>query len=168
MTFGMQKQDKIYSTADLAGAWALTGFGDANEGTSYGDIVGIMTCDSVGNCTATLKSQKDGNVVNEVISFLDIPVDPDGSFGYFPNAISPPYGSAIGNNGNTVIMNMSFGQSDLYDREVLVGVRCSGCSNLAGQGVNIKTKKVYHFKKGSQSLSPQDIRKKITHHGKIG
>jgi len=168
LTFEMQKEDKIYSTADLAGTWALTGFGDANQGTSYGDIVGIMTCDSVGNCTATLKNQKDGDVVNEVISFLDIPVDPDGSFGYFPYAISPPYGAAIGNNGNTVIINMSFGQSELYDREVLVGVRCSGCKNLAGQGVNVKIKKVYHFKKGSQSLNPQDIRKKITHHGKIG
>ena len=40
MTFGMQKEDRIYSTADLGGKWALTGFGDANEGTSYGDWLG--------------------------------------------------------------------------------------------------------------------------------
>ena len=74
--------------------------------------------------------------------------------------------SAIGNNGNTIMMNMSFGQSDLYDREVLVGVRCSGCSNLAGQAGNVSTKKVYISRKRSQSLSPQDIRKKITHLGR--
>ena len=168
LTFEMQKGDKIYSTADLAGTWAMTGFGDANAGNSYGDIVGTMTCNTTGNCQAVLKNQKDGDVVTEQVDFIDIPVDPDGSFGYFPYAISPPYGSAIGNNGNTVIMNMSFGQSELYDREILIGVRCSNCSNLAGQGVHVKTKKVYHFKKRSQSLSPQDIRKKIIHHGKIG
>ena len=152
LTFGMQKHDKIYSSADLAGTWALTGFGDANQGTIYGDVVGIMTCDSVGNCTANLRNQKDGDVVNEAISFNDIPVDPDGSFGYFPHAISPPYGSAIGNNGNTVIMNMSFGQSELYDREVLVGVRCSGCSNLAGQAGKVRTKTIHFKKPNSRSI----------------
>jgi hypothetical protein len=146
ISFGMRQGDRTYATADLAGTWALTGFGDANEGTSYGDIVGIMTCDSVGNCTATLKNQKDGDVVTESIALIDIPLDPDGSFGYFPNTIAPSYSAAIGNNGNTIMMNMSFGQSDLYDREVLVGVRCSGCSNLAGQAGKVRTKNIY-FKK---------------------
>jgi hypothetical protein len=168
LTFGMPRGDMIYSTANLSGTWALVGLGDANEGSSYGDIVGRMNCDNAGNCQAILKHQKDGDVVSEQIDLVDIPVDPDGSFGYFPNAISPPYGSAIGNSGNTIIMNMSFGQSELYDREVLIGVRCNKCSNLAGQGIKVKTKKTYHFKKPSGPLTPQKIKKQTTHRGKIG
>jgi hypothetical protein len=146
IALGMKKGDRTYATSDLAGTWALTGFGDANKGTSYGDIVGIMTCDSVGNCTATLKSQKDGDIIIEPIDFHDISIDPFGSFGVLPNTIAPSYSAAIGNNGNTLLMNMSFGQSALYDREILIGVRCTGCTNLAGQAANLKTKKIYHFK----------------------
>jgi len=155
ISFGMKKGDRTYSTADLSGTWALTGFGD-NKGTSYGDMVGIMTCDSVGNCTGTLKSQKDGDIINEPIDFQDISVDPFGSFGVLPNTIAPSYSAAIGNNGNTLLMNMSFGQSALYDREILIGVRCTGCTNLPGHAANLKTKKIYHFKKYPYPLSLQN------------
>jgi len=168
ISFGMKKGDRTYATADLAGTWALTGFGDANQGTSYGDMVGIMTCDSVGNCTATLKSQKDGDIINEPIDFQNISIDPFGSFGVLPNTIAPSYSAAIGNNGNTLLMNMSFGQSALYDREILIGVRCTGCTNLAGQAANLKTKKTYHFKKHPNSLSLQNTREKTSRHGKVG
>jgi hypothetical protein len=156
ISFGMKKGDRTYSTADLAGTWALTGFGDANQGTSYGDMVGIMSCDSVGNCTATLKSQKDGDIINEPIDFQDISIDPFGSFGVLPNTIAPSYSAAIGNNGNTLLMNRSFGQSALYDREILIGVRCTGCTNLAGHTANLKTKKIYHFRKHPYSLNLQN------------
>jgi hypothetical protein len=144
---GMQKEDRTYATADLAGTWAITGFGDAGEGATFADIFGEMTCDTSGSCNAILKNQKDGGTVNESIQFHDISVEPDGSFGYFPNSIAPFYSSAIGNNGNTIFMNMSFGQLDTYDREILIGVRCSNCSNLAGQGIKIHSRKNIYFKK---------------------
>ncbi|MBM4146097.1 MAG: hypothetical protein FJ240_07455 [Nitrospira sp.] len=150
MTFGMQKQDKIYSTADLAGTWAIAGFGDTN-GESFGDVFGIMVCNNSGNCTATLKNQKDGDVLNEQFDFTGISVDPDGSFGYFENTIAPSYSAVIGNNGNTIMMNMSFGQSDLYERDILVGVKCSGCSNLAGQAGKVRTKNIYFKKRNNVS-----------------
>jgi len=150
--FSMARGDRVYSTADLAGTWALAGFGDSNEGGSVGSAFGTMTCNANGNCEANLKNRKDGNIIPEQLNLIDITVDPDGSFGYFENTIAPSYSAVIGNNGNTIMMNMSFGQSDLYEREVLVGVRCSGCSNLAGQGGNVRTKKIYFKKRNNVSI----------------
>jgi hypothetical protein len=148
--FGMKTGDRLYSTEDLAGTWVLSGFGDGNEGNSFGSAFGKMICDSVGNCDAVLKNRKDGDVINEAVEFRDIFVEYDGSFGYFPDSISPNYAAAIGNDGNTMILNMSFGQSTLYDREILIGVRCSSCTNIIGQGGKIHTKKTLIFKKRSR------------------
>jgi hypothetical protein len=148
--FSMQTGDRLYSTEDLAGTWVLSGFGDGNEGNSFGSAFGKMICDSVGNCDAVLKNRKDGDVINEAVEFRDIFVEYDGSFGYFPDSISPNYAAAIGNDGNTMILNMSFGQSTLYDREILIGVRCSSCTNIIGQGGKIHTKKTLIFKKRSR------------------
>jgi hypothetical protein len=148
----MARGDRVYSTADLAGTWALAGFGDSNEGGSVGSAFGTMTCNINGNCEANLKNRKDGNIIPEQLNLIDITVDPDGSFGYFQNTIAPSYSAVIGNNGNTIMMNMSFGQSDLYEREVLVGVRCSGCSNLAGQAGNVRTKNIYFKKRNNVSI----------------
>jgi hypothetical protein len=148
----MARGDRAYSTADLTGTWALAGFGDSNDGDSIGSAFGTMTCNVNGNCEAKLKNRKDGNITPEQLNLIDITVDPDGSFGYFENTIAPSYSAVIGNNGNTIMMNMSFGQSDLYDREVLVGVRCSGCTNLAGQAGNVRTKNLYFKKRNNVSI----------------
>lgn len=40
----LKKQDKIYSTADLAGTWAIAGFGD-DQGTSFHSEFGSVTCE---------------------------------------------------------------------------------------------------------------------------
>lgn len=145
--FSMQREDRTYSTPDLGGTWVLTGFGDGNEGNSFGSAFGKMTCDSIGNCNAFLKNRKDGEIINEAVDFRDIFVEQDGSFGYFPDSISPNYAAAIGNDGNTVLLNMSFGQSTLYDREILIGVRCSNCTNIMGQGGKIQARRAFNFKK---------------------
>ncbi|MFZ3135889.1 MAG: hypothetical protein WA126_00690 [Thermodesulfovibrionales bacterium] len=145
--FGMQREDRAYTTTDLGGTWVLTGFGEGNEGSSFGSAFGKMTCDGVGNCNAFLKNRKDGEIINEAVDFRDIFVEQDGSFGYFPDSISPNYAAAIGNDGNTILLNMSFGQSTLYDREILIGVRCSNCTNIMGQGGKIQARRAFNFKK---------------------
>lgn len=129
--FAMKKGDKTYSTADLAGEWAIVGFGD-EYGTSFNAEFGSMTCDSSGNCTFSLKNQRDGNVTYESDSET-LSVTSDGSFGSSLEAGAPSYAGAIGNNGNTIIFNLSFDQNKLYHREIFVGIRCSHCSNLADQ-----------------------------------
>lgn len=147
----MAKGDRAYTTADLAGTWALAGFGDSDEGAIISSAFGTMTCNASGNCEANLRNQKNGNAAIEQLNLFDISVDPDGSFGYFENTIAPSYSAVIGNNGNTIMMNMGFGQSDLYEREILVGVKCSGCSNLAGQAGKVRTKNIYFKKRDNVS-----------------
>ncbi len=125
----LKKQDRVYSTADLAGTWATAAFGDDN-GTSFIASFGTMTCDSNGNCTATIKDQVDGitSVTTEIVG--PSTVSADGSFGSSIFSGGPTYAGAIGNNGNTIIMNDSFGLPSF--RYIIIGVRCSTCSNLAG------------------------------------
>ncbi len=66
--FVMKNGDKVYSNADLAGTWAIEGFGD-EYGSSFNEEFGIMTCDSSGNCTGSLKNQRDGNLTFEILNF---------------------------------------------------------------------------------------------------
>ncbi len=125
----LKKQDKTYSTADLAGTWALTGFGD-DQGTSFHAEFGSITCDNSGNCTSNEKFRSsDGSVGYETNTF-SISVASDGSFGGSLAAGAPSYAGAIGNNGNTIVINDSFDQTDLNGRFIGVAVLCSSCSNL--------------------------------------
>jgi hypothetical protein len=126
--FGMKKGDRIYSTADLAGTWALVGFGD-DYGTSFNAEFGTITCDSSGNCIRSSKNQRDGNIQNESDT-INLSVSPDGSFGASLATGAPSYAGAIGNNGNSIVFNVSFDQSQLYHREIFIGVRCSACGDL--------------------------------------
>ena len=126
--FFMKKGDRTYTTADLAGTWALVGFGD-DYGTSFNAEFGTMTCDSSGNCIRSSKNQRDGNIQYESDT-INLSVSPDGSFGASLATGAPSYAGAIGNNGNSIVFNVSFDQSQLYHREIFIGVRCSACGDL--------------------------------------
>lgn len=125
----MEKGDMVYSTSDLAGTWALAGFGDDN-GNSFNAEFGFMTCDASGSCTVSIKNQRDGNVSLETFT-ISLSVAGDGSFGTSLGDLAPYYAGAIGNNGNNIMFNVSFESTSLYHREVFVGARCSKCSNLS-------------------------------------
>lgn len=129
ISLGMKREDRQYSTADLSGTWGFAGFSDENNGNSFNASFGMMTCDLKGNCTISLEKQKDGILRYETSNHI-FSVETDGSFGFSEFTIAPFYSSAIGNNGNTIFVNWSFGQSDISNREILIGVRCSNCSNL--------------------------------------
>lgn len=131
--FSMKRQDRTYSTSDIAGTWALAGFGD-DSGTSFNAEFGTMTCDSSGNCTASSKNQRDGNITYESGN-VTLSVASDGSFGGSSiGDMAPSYAGAIGNNGNTMIFNVSFDSTTTYHREIVIGVRCSKCKNLNTSG----------------------------------
>ncbi len=126
--FGMKKDEKAYSSADLAGTWAISGFGDDN-GNSFNAEFGTMTCDISGNCIYSFKNQRDGDIKFESGS-KTLSVAVDGSFGKSLGSKVPYYAAAIGNNGDTVVVNPSFQGSDPGHREIFIGVRCSNCLNL--------------------------------------
>jgi hypothetical protein len=147
--FGMKKGDRIYSTADLAGTWALVGFGDENNGSSFFAQLGMWTCDSNGNCDISIKVQKDGNVTYEFTN-RTFSVSPDGSFGASLSSLAPLYAGAIGNNGNTIILNRSFDPIELFNRRIVIGVRCSNCSNLTGQMAFERTPSLGFYGLGTQ------------------
>ncbi len=127
--FAMKKGDKSYCPADIAGTWVLTAFGDDN-GNSFNAEFGSMSCDNVGNCKGVLKNQRDGNITYESAT-VTLPVAGDGSFGTSLGDLAPYYAGAIGNNGNTILFNLSFdstGPQGLNHRGIAVGVKCSSCS----------------------------------------
>lgn len=130
--FSMKKGDKVYSTADIAGTWAIAGFGDDN-GNSFNAEFGSMTCDVSGNCLLPLRNQRDGTITYETLS-ATFSVASDGSFGDSVNPDIPFYAGAIGNNGNNIICNVSFDPGQSYHREIFIGVRCSDCKNLNNTG----------------------------------
>ncbi len=141
----MKKADITYSTAGAAGTWALACFGDDN-GNSFNAEFGTLTCDSNGNCTYSLKNQRDGTITYESGS-ITVSVASDGSFGTSLASGAPSYAGAAGNNGNTIIFNPSFDQTTLYHREICTGVRCTNCSNLSGAQVSAGSKLKRHQKK---------------------
>ena len=131
LIFGMKKGDRIYSTADLAGTWAVSGFGD-NFGVGFRAGFGTRTCDSSGYCTWTRRVQHSDGTIRFITSYETFSVASDGSFGASVASGAPVYAGAIGNNGNTIIINKSFDLSNLGRRTLTIAVRCSSCSNLAG------------------------------------
>lgn len=152
--FAMAKGDKSYVTTDLEGTWAFTGFGDS-YGTSFRAEIGDMTCNSAGNCTYSLKMRQSDGTVSYISGSETLSVAYDGRFGLsLPGGIS--YAGAIGNNGNTLIMNRSFDPNNLNDRDVIIAVKCIACSNLAGVSPDeeaIRTR----FQAGVDAYNSKDI-----------
>lgn len=128
--FSMKRGDKAYSTADLEGTWAIAGFGD-NRGSIFSADFASLTCNAQGNCAYYSKRQSNGEI-NYNLSNVKISVAPDGSFGKSFDKTNPKYAAAVGNYGNTIIVNMSLQKSDPDHRQIFIGVRCSDCSNLPG------------------------------------
>ena len=128
--FAMKKGDKSYCPADIAGTWVSTGFSDDN-GNNFDVAFGSVSCDNVGNCKWVVKNQSDGNVTY-MSGTVSLPVvASDGSFGTYLGDRAPYYAGAIGNNGNTILFNLSFdstGPQGLNHRGIAVGVKCSNCS----------------------------------------
>lgn len=127
----IKKGDRTYSTADLAGTWVSVAFGD-EDATTFHSAVGLWTCNSGGNCAVSHKFQKNG-VFSYGIDGLALTVSPDGTFGGSLSASSPAYAAAIGNNGNTAMMNWSLDTGDPGYRHVKMLVKCNGCVNITGR-----------------------------------
>ena len=153
---GLKKGDTTYSTADLAGTWAIIGFGD-DGGTSFNAEIGDIIIDANGNLTYSFKNQRDGVVTYE--SGADTwSVSEDGSFGASLASGAPYYAGAIGNDGNTIIFNASFDQNTLDYREIFIGVRCSNCSNLAGASISADEQAIRtRFHEASDAWNNKDI-----------
>jgi hypothetical protein len=130
----LKKGDKTYSTSDLAGTWVLTSFADEG-GTSFSTLIATMTCNSSGSCVIADKYQKDGIVRYDNVETINFSVSPDGSFGGSLSSISPSYAGVISDNGDAMILNMSFNQADPSSREIYSGVKCNSCSNIAGRQI---------------------------------
>lgn len=153
--FALKKGDKTYSTADLAGTWAFIGFGDHGS-TIFHAKIGNITCDSLGNCTYSLKMRQSNGIVSYIFGSETLSVESDGSFGLsLPGGIS--YAGAIGNNGNTLIMNKSFAPNNLNDRDVIVAVR-SACLNLAGGSTTADEEAILtNFQTGIDAYNSKNI-----------
>lgn len=133
--FFMGRQDRDYTTADLAGTWAITSFDD-QEGSSYGAAFGSMSCDAAGNCSAEFLEQRDGNKTQGISAIPTLQVKTDGSFGASLGQGVPDYAGAMGHDGNTLMFNTSL--VDTGGRGIVVGVRCNTCVDLAtGGGANL-------------------------------
>jgi hypothetical protein len=130
----LKKGDKTYSTSDLAGTWVLSGFGDYG-GSEFNTFIATLTCNSSGSCAMADKYQRDGSVGYDNVDTLTLSVAPDGSFGGALSSGSPAYAAAIGNNGDTMIMNMSFNPAHPSSREIFSGVKCNSCSYIAGRQI---------------------------------
>jgi hypothetical protein len=131
--FGMKKGDRTYSTSDLAGTWVVVGFGRNSIAGKQFSQIAFWTCNSSGECALSIKRLIGSNIVYVSTNF-SFSVLPDGSFGASLETGIPSYAAAIGNDGNTIIINRSFHQSSLQDGIMLVltGVRCSNCLNVTG------------------------------------
>ena len=132
-TFGMKKADRVYSTADLAGTWIFADIGDEDIGSRFHEKIGTLICDVSGNCLSMFKTQENGEVTYDGAGFHPGTIMPDGTCGFGYSSIAPSYACAIGNNGNTMILNMnSFRADELEDREIMIGVKCNKCFNIPG------------------------------------
>lgn len=137
------KGDIVYSTAKLQGNWAFVGFGDNDiDNLSFRAEFGSFVCDVAGSCTYNMKIARSDGTIDYYPPFTDsMAVAADGSLGTVPS-----YGTIIGNNGNTILMNNSTGISDVNsdDRAIAVAIKCSACSNLSDGGVTQLTNNIYN------------------------
>ncbi|MEW6586105.1 MAG: hypothetical protein AB1442_10910 [Nitrospirota bacterium] len=129
---GMRKGDRVYSTADLAGTWALIQFGDIS-GVIFNSAFGAMNCNSTGSCAYSVKSQNNGIILNSSGTLNVSSLSADGSLeGSIVPDVPFLFTGAIGNGGNTIVGNRSFDGAFLDRRYIVIGIRCSACYNMAG------------------------------------
>lgn len=126
LALSMKKGDKTYSTADLAGTWAYSTFGD-NGGASFRAVIGTMTCNSSGSCPYSEKIQADGSISYQS-GTENFSVASNGSI---TDVNNPSKISAIGNNGNAIIVNNSFDTNNPGKRRIRINIKCSACTDLA-------------------------------------
>lgn len=135
IVFLMMRGDREYSNADLEGVWAVAGFGDRfiqeSETLNFFSSIGTLSCNTDANCILSMNKFENNNI-NYSERVFNFNVDTDGSFGTFNGTISPPYASVIGYNGNIIFMNLSFGQNEIFNKEILVGIKCNRCANIIG------------------------------------
>lgn len=142
--FFLKKGDRAYTTANLAGKWALVSFGYDNrtEFQGFSSSFGTMICDVTGKCSVKLRDRWSGdNTTSIATDNLFLSVAADGSFGASLGGQSPAYAGAIGNNGNTIMLNAGFKYQtaeDPYHREIMIGVRASNIGDLAGGAAFLK------------------------------
>lgn len=127
---GMIRGDRVYSTSDLAGMWAIQGIGDEN-GTTFNVEFGSMSCDTSGKCSFHLKEQRGLDYQFKSAEWI-LSVGSDGSFGGSLGTNFPLYAGALGNDGNTIIFNLSFNQAQPEKRSTFIGIKCSNCKDLTG------------------------------------
>ncbi|MHB8827993.1 MAG: IPT/TIG domain-containing protein [Syntrophales bacterium] len=140
--FFLKKGDRAYATADLAGRWAIVSLGqdsNASDPASQGfySSIGTMICDNAGNCSIKVKDRNSSGTATTVTTdSLTFTVAADGSFGTSFGGQSPTYAGAIGNNGNTLLINPSLRYpveiSDPWNREIMIAIRAKNIGDLAG------------------------------------
>ncbi|MFH0983880.1 MAG: hypothetical protein V2A79_20390, partial [Planctomycetota bacterium] len=144
--FFMKKGDRTYQQTDLAGKWALVGFGDDKktvESQSFAAHIGTFTCDTAGQCNLKLKGARNG-VIGYDSGTVNFTLAADGSFGASlvdpaTTPKPPAYAGAIGNDGNTMIFNVSFDPAQTWHREIFIGVRANAIGDLAGDMAQVTT-----------------------------
>ncbi len=114
----LKKGDRIYSTADLAGSWAFSGYGDSNG--SVRAESGTMTCDAAGICNINGNRLLDNGTTATFANTATLSVAADGSFAS-PGSVVPL--GAIGNGGKTLIWNLSFDPNNPQERLIVVAVK---------------------------------------------
>ncbi len=118
----LKKADRVYSTADLAGKWVLTAFGDHAGGMGGTDVhadTGVSICDAAGICNVTVNTlHSDGSTTSSFLP-LTFTVNSDGSFVNAPGSTVPT--GAIGNNGKMMIWNRSFDNTS--ERTIVVAIK---------------------------------------------
>jgi hypothetical protein len=130
----MKKADKTYATADLAGKWAVVGFGQESEAGKpmlFMSEIGTFTCNTTGVCAFKFKQRRSDGTIAFDTGNVNLTVSADGSFGAsLPGGVA--FAGAIGNDGNTFMVNSSFNASEPWQRQILVGVRANSIGDLAG------------------------------------
>lgn len=136
----MKKADKPYATADLAGKWAVVGFGQESEAGKpmlFMSEIGTIACDNAGVCAFKFKQRRSDGTIAFDTGNLTLAVSADGSFGAsLPGGVA--FAGAIGNDGNAMMVNSSFNASEPWQRQILVGVRANQIGDLAGDPTALK------------------------------
>ena len=138
--FFLKKGDRSYTNADLAGRWALVGFGQDSEADSqrFSASIGTMICDAAGTCGVKMKDRWSDETTQINTDTLALSVAADGSFGTFLSGQSPSHAGVIGNDGNTILLNVSFKSEVPYHREIVIGIRADNIGDLAGGTAFVK------------------------------
>jgi hypothetical protein len=136
----LRKGDRIYSTADVAGTWAITFFGD-DAGTAFWSSFGIMTCDSEGACEAPLKVKHSVQGLIDQTVQIPVALAADGSFnGFYLTGNIPHYSGAMGKDANVMLFALTpASETDTDNRRIAVAVRCTACADQAGPSLTVST-----------------------------